>query len=108
MYNFDDIIDRSKTNALNTDGFRQYIFKADASMKFPFKDDEFIRMWVADMEFATPQVIIDAIKERLDRRIFGYTQIFSDDYYNAFAGWCSKRYDWSFPPKHACLPCGSP
>jgi cystathionine beta-lyase len=100
MYNFDEIIDRSNTNALNTDGFRQYIFKADASMKFPFKDDEFIRMWVADMEFATPQVIIDAIKERLDRRIFGYTQIFSDDYYNAFAGWCSKRYDWSFPQKH--------
>lgn len=33
------------------------------------------------MEFATPQVVIDAIKERLDRRIFGYTRIFSDAYY---------------------------
>ena len=29
MYNFDEIIDRRHTNALNTDGFRYYIFKAD-------------------------------------------------------------------------------
>ncbi|MDF2617340.1 MAG: aminotransferase [Sedimentibacter sp.] len=71
MYNFDEIIDRRNTNAMNTDGFRSYIFHADDSMVFPYKDEEFVRMWVADMEFATPQVIIDAIKERLDKRIFG-------------------------------------
>ena len=28
MYNFDEIIDRRNTNALNTDGFRGYIFHA--------------------------------------------------------------------------------
>ena len=27
-YNFDEIIDRKNTNALNTDGFRGYIFHA--------------------------------------------------------------------------------
>ena len=27
-YNFDEIIDRRHTNALNTDGFRGYIFHA--------------------------------------------------------------------------------
>ena len=96
MYNFDEIIDRRNTNALNTDGFRSYIFHADDSMVFPYKDEEFIRMWVADMEFATPQVIIDAIKERLDKRIFGYTRVFSNDYYNAFVNWCKRRYGWSF------------
>ena len=98
--NFDEIIDRRNTNALNTDGFRQYIFKADKTMEFPYKDEEFIRMWVADMEFATPKVIIDAMKERLDRRIFGYTMIFSDDYYKAFSGWCQRRYDWIFQKDH--------
>ena len=59
MYNFDEIIDRRHTNAMNTDGFRDYIFHADETMKFPYKDEEFIRMWVADMEFATPDVVID-------------------------------------------------
>lgn len=96
MYNFDEIIDRRNTNAMSTDGFRGYIFGADNSIKFPYKDEEFIRMWVADMDFATPQVIIDGIKERLDKRIFGYTRIFSDSYYNAFVDWCTRRYQWSF------------
>ncbi|MFZ5967463.1 MAG: MalY/PatB family protein [Bacillota bacterium] len=103
MYNFDEIIDRRNTNALNTDGFRDYIFHADDSMAFPYKDDEFIRMWVADMEFATPQVIIDAIKERLDKRIFGYTRVFSDSYYNAFLDWCTRRYGWGFDRKHLVM-----
>lgn len=96
MYNFDEIIDRRNTNALNTDGFRDYIFGADDTLEFAYKDEEFIRMWVADMDFATPDVIIDAIKERLDKRILGYTRIFSDSYYNAFVNWTEKRYGWGF------------
>lgn len=96
MYNFDEIIDRQNTNAMNTDGFWDYMFKDTDIEALPFQDNELIRMWVADMEFATPQVIIDAIKERLDRRIFGYTRIFSDAYYQAFVNWCTRRYGWSF------------
>ena len=42
MYNFDQIIDRFGTNALNTDGFRGYIFKAGPEKVFSYKDDEFI------------------------------------------------------------------
>ncbi len=103
MYDFDEIIERRNTNALNTDGFRDYIFHADDSMKFPFKDEEFIRMWVADMEFAVPDVIIDAVKERLDKKIFGYTRVFSDDYYNAFVKWCVDRYGWSFPKEELVM-----
>ncbi len=103
MYNFDEIIDRRNTNAMNTDGFRSYIFHADDSMTFPYKDDEFIRMWVADMEFATPQVVIDAIKERLDKKIFGYTRVFADSYYNAFVNWCDRRYGWRFDKKQLVM-----
>ena len=79
-YNFDEIIDRRNTNALNTDGFRGYIFHAGPEMKFPYADDEFVRMWVADMEFATPPEICEAIKKRVEKRIFGYSCVYSDDY----------------------------
>ena len=103
MYNFDEIIDRRHTNAMNTDGFRSYIFHADDSMKFPYKDEEFIRMWVADMEFATPDVVIDAMRERLDKRIFGYTRVFENSYYEAFSGWCKSRYGWNFDKKHLVM-----
>ena len=76
QYDFDEIIDRRNTNALNTDGFRGYIFHAGPEKVFPFKDEEFVRMWVADMEFATPPAICQAIKDRVDRRIFGYTMMY--------------------------------
>ncbi|OLR56279.1 aminotransferase [Hornefia porci] len=96
-YNFDEIIDRSNTNALNTDGWRSYIFGADKDRKFPYEDDEFVRMWVADMEFATAPPILDAIRNRLDRRILGYTGLTTDDYSDALSAWCRDRYGWDFP-----------
>ncbi|MBB6024185.1 cystathionine beta-lyase [Paenibacillus sp. JGP012] len=99
-YNFDEIIDRTGTNAMNTDGFRQYIFNATSEMTFPFKDEEMIRMWIADMDFATPPEILDAVKQRLDRRIMGYSQIFDPAYYEAVASWMKRYYDWSFPKEH--------
>lgn len=98
-YNFDEIIERRGTNAMNTDGFREYIFHADDTMTFPYKDEEFVRMWIADMEFATPDVIINSVKERLDKRIFGYTKIFDTEYYKAFANWTQKKYGWSCEKK---------
>ncbi|WP_301285659.1 MalY/PatB family protein [Paenibacillus silvae] len=99
-YNFDEIIDRTGTNAMNTDGFRQYIFNATSEMTFPFKDEEMIRMWIADMDFATPPEILDAVKQRLDRRIMGYSQIFDPAYYEAVANWMKRYYNWSFPKEH--------
>ena len=97
MYNFDEIIDRTHTNALNTDGFRGYIFHAGPEKVFPYADDEFVRMWVADMEFAVAPEICDAIKARIDRRIFGYTGVYDDDYYRSFNKWCIDHYDWKVP-----------
>lgn len=80
-YNFDEIVDRRHTNALNTDGFRGYIFHDFEGKKtFPFKDDEFVRMWVADMEFAMCPAIIQAIKDRADKRIIGYSQVFEPEF----------------------------
>ena len=103
QYNFDEIIDRRNTNALNTDGFRGYIFHAGPEKVFPFKDEEFVRMWVADMEFACCPAICDAIRERVDKRIFGYTMMFDDAYYKAFNGWCEKRYGWNFKQEELCF-----
>lgn len=96
-YNFDEIIERRHTNALNTDGFRGYIFHAGPEKVFPFKDEEFIRMWVADMEFATPPEICQAMKDRIDKRIFGYSGVYNSEYYDIFSKWCKDMYDWEFP-----------
>lgn len=102
-YNFDEIIDRRHTNALNTDGFRGYIFHAGPEKAFPYKDEEFVRMWVADMEFGVAPEILEALHSRVDRRIFGYTGLYDDEYYNAFSKWCRDHYDWSFPKEQLCV-----
>lgn len=106
-YNFDEIIDRRHTNALNTDGFRGYIFHDFEGKKiFPFKDEEFVRMWIADMEFAMCPHIIDAIKERLDKRIIGYSQVFEQSFYDAYNEWSEKMYGWTYPRKDFCFSLG--
>lgn len=105
-YNFDEIIERRNTNALNTDGFRGYIFNAGPEKVFPYKDEEFIRMWVADMEFATPPEICDAMKARIEKRIFGYSGVYDSKYYDVFVKWCKDMYDWEFPQEQLVFSAG--
>lgn len=45
-----------------------------------------IPMWVADMAFSTPDVVVDAISKRLKHPVFGYFAP-SDEYYNAIINW---------------------
>lgn len=106
MYNFDEIIDRRNTNALNTDGFRGYIFHAGPEKVFPYKDEEFVRMWVADMEFSVPPEILDEMHKRIDRRIFGYTGVYDSGYYQSFQKWCLDHYGWEFPQEQLCFSAG--
>ena len=107
QYNFDEIVNRYHTNAMNTDGFRGYIFNDfEGKKKFPFKDDEFIRMWVADMEFAMCPAIIQAIKDRADKRIIGYSQVFEPEFYDAYNVWNKKMYDWTYPKEDICFSLG--
>ena len=96
-YDFDELIDRRNTNAMSMEGFRENILHAGPELLLPYRDEDLIRMWVADMDFATPLEICDALKERVERRIFGYTKIFYDDYYDTLNEWCKKMYDWEFP-----------
>ena len=98
-YNFDEIIDRRETNAINVEGYKGYLF-GDADTSDLEDHDELIRMWVADMDFATPDVVLDAIKDRLDKKILGYTNIFGTDYYDAFVSWTERRFGYTFPQDH--------
>ena len=62
-YNFDEIIDRTGTDSMKYDAGRVYN---------PDLPEKHIPMWVADMDFACPQPMLDAMHERLNRRILGY------------------------------------
>ncbi len=53
--------------------------------------DDTISMWIADMDFACSPHIIDKLKERIDKLIFGYTGI-TDEYYQSIISWYKRRY----------------
>ena len=50
-------------------------------------------MWVADMDFTTAPVIIEALRRRVDHGVFGYTAV-PDEYYNAVDNWFSRRHGY--------------
>lgn len=99
-YDFDQIINRQGTNAMSTDGYRDYLFGDIAELNLPCPPEELISMWIADMEFASPPEIVRALSERVEHGVFGYTQAFDLRYKAAFLKWAQDRYDWSFNPEH--------
>ena len=88
-FNFDEIIDRNNTNSTKY---------GTAQLMHPELPDGFIPMWIADMDFACPQPVLDAMKARLDKRILGYSFILDPEYYAAVVGWMKRRYDWTVDP----------
>lgn len=97
---FDEIIDRSGTNALAHEGFWPYLFPDRTPEPLAYPEEDLVRMWVADMSFATPPFILDAIKARVDRRILGYTRRFDPQYHQSFADWTERHYGWHCKAEH--------
>lgn len=102
-YSFETVHNRAHTNAAAKDGFRPYLFGDEPDIKVPVDDDDLISMWVADMDFATPPFIVDAMKARLEHPIFGYTMLFEDEYVAAFQRWAKRLYNWEFPSEHLVM-----
>ncbi len=101
-FDFDRVIDRAKTNAIAVEGFREYLLD-DAELALPCPDADAIAMWVADMAFGTAPVALEAMHDRIDHPVFGYTIPLDDEFESAFRGWCQRRYGWVPNPEH-CLP----
>jgi len=100
-YNFDKIVDRRRTNAMATDGYREYLFGDVKNLDLGhWNESDLISMWIADMEFQTSDAIIKALKDRVEHGIFGYTQIFEQSYKDAFLKWSQTNYEWSFEKNH--------
>ena len=81
-YDFDNYIERRGSGAVKCDGLEQWYGK-----------EELLPMWVADMDFATPDFIIDAIRQRLEHPVFGYT-LEPERYRAAIAGWILSHHNW--------------
>lgn len=84
-YDFDKIIDRKNTGCLKWD-------KAPKGL---------LPLWIADMDFATPDFAIDAIKARLNCPVLGYP-IIPKDYFPTIARWVKHLHHWEVRPEWMC------
>ncbi|MDO4571868.1 MAG: MalY/PatB family protein [Clostridia bacterium] len=89
-YDFDELIDRSGTHSIK--------YEAGKKRRPPLPEDH-IPLWVADMDFACPEPILEAMRKRLDRRILGYTSTDDALYCEAVTGWMRRRYGWNIRPE---------
>jgi cystathionine beta-lyase len=83
VYDFDTIIDRRGTASLKWDSREP---ASGASGLLP--------LWVADMDFAAPREIVEALESRVAHRIYGYT-IEPASYLDAMMAWYRDRHGWT-------------
>ncbi len=79
---FDQEIPRNGTNSVKHDGSAAYFGAADV-----------LPMWVADMDFASPEAVTHALQERAAHPVYGYT-LYPESAYEALIAWLKKRHGW--------------
>ena len=82
MFDFDTIIDRKDTGSI----------KWDSNVTL-FKNPDVVPMWVADMDFQSPPQVVEALRQRAQHSLFGYTEV-SERYLEHIVNWMQRRNHW--------------
>lgn len=82
-WNFDEVVVREGTDCIKYDRREE---------TFGVKD--IIPMWVADMDFNTPDFVTEAMHNRLKHQIYGYS-FRSSEYFRSIISWIRERHNWS-------------
>jgi len=82
-YNFDEIINRKHTKSIKYD-----FYSMTGRVGY-----NTIPLWIADMDFRTPPCVQEAIIQRAEHGIFGYSST-DDEYVIAVQEWFLKRHNW--------------
>ncbi|WP_177184739.1 MalY/PatB family protein [Sporolactobacillus nakayamae] len=82
---FDRIVARENTNCVKWDGAERLYGKP-----------HLLPMWIADMDFSAPDCVINALKECLEQKIFGYT-LCPESLKQVVQTWLNDHYAWKVP-----------
>ena len=82
LFDFDKPISRENTNSVKFDGRQSYFGTTDV-----------IPAWVADMDFAVPTCVTQALEARLQHPVFGYT-LYPESLYESIINWFWRRHQW--------------
>ncbi|MBQ8223920.1 MAG: PatB family C-S lyase [Bacteroides sp.] len=81
-YNFDKWTERRGTGALKWDALQER-----------FGEKDLLPLWVADMDFETPPFIMDALRQRLEHPVLGYT-LTPTELWPTVAQWIESHHGW--------------
>ncbi len=79
-YDFNEIIERRHSDCVKWDMLPQM-----------YGRDDLLPMWVADMDFRSPDFVMEAIRRRCDHEVLGYG-LPPEGYWQAVTAWLQKRY----------------
>jgi cystathionine beta-lyase len=82
VYNFDQLIDRRHSE----------------SEKWHYYGDDVLPMWVADMDFLSPEPVIRALRQRVDHGVFGYGME-PPELREVIVDRLQSLYDWQVSPE---------
>ena len=88
MYNFNEIIDRNGSGCVKYDALEDFFGRGGLTP-----------LWVADMDWETPDFIRKALLERLSHPIYGYGTI-PAEYFSTISGWIRSLHGWEVDPAH--------
>ncbi len=91
-------MNRNTTRERNLDFDKVTNRQGTDCLKFDFavqrgKPEGILPLWVADMDFPTSSFILDALQERVQHGIFGYTES-GDRYFEAVSNWLKEKHGW--------------
>ena len=88
---YDLVQDPQQLTSFVSNDLRITLISQDGSVLFESATDQ-----PMENHLSRPE-IRQAITDRVDRRILGYTLVYDKGYYEALRAWCESRYGWSFP-----------
>lgn len=101
QFDFDRIIDRTGTSSVKWNMMHQGE-TGDVGPTDRFTSGSATPMWVADMDFAVPPCVTDALRDRVEHGVFGYSHL-PRTYRKHVAAWYRQRHDWEIDPSWICL-----
>jgi cysteine-S-conjugate beta-lyase len=69
-----------------------------ASLKWEAYGADVLPLWVADMDFASPPAVIEAVRARADHGVFGYSVV-PESLVAAILEYLERRYGWTVLPE---------
>ena len=81
-FNFDAPVNRRNSGSIRWDRYAS---------------DDVLPLWVADMDFQSPPCVIEALAERVQHGVFGYTHA-PDSLRSAIASYLAEHYNWEVDP----------